>query len=161
VGMLARLAHDLEIAASELRGHARLEGDTWTAELQVPVAGLRVAGTLHGDRLDTSALSAADRRDIARRMHQEVLGGTAVVQVRASGAARDRADVRVELASGSASLAVRLATRDKGDGAVEVSGSCQLSLAALRIREVKGPLGAFKIRDELEVAFELTLRPAG
>src|SRR5690349_5313634 len=97
VGMLARLAHDLEITASELRGRARLDGESWTAELEVRVAKLRVAGVLRGERLDPEALSAADRLDIERRMHGEVLRGTEIVEVRASGATRDRAEVRVQI----------------------------------------------------------------
>ncbi|XXY47972.1 hypothetical protein WME91_49010 [Sorangium sp. So ce269] len=161
VGMLARLAHDLEITASELSGRARLDGDAWTAELAVRAAALRVAGVLRGDRLDPEALSAGDRRDIERRLRDEVLGGTELVDVRASGTARDRADVRVKIASGSAALAARLSSRDRGEGAIGVTGSCQLSLAALGVREVKGPLGAFKVRDEIEILFDLTLRPAG
>ena len=62
-GMLARLAHDLEISAAEVRGHARLDGDGegWTAELLVPVSGLAVAGVLHGDRLDPAGLSQSAR----------------------------------------------------------------------------------------------------
>ncbi|WP_437639109.1 hypothetical protein [Sorangium sp. So ce854] len=161
VGMLARLAHDLEIAASELRGVARLDGDAWTAELSVPAAGLRVAGVLRGERVDPDALSAGDRRDIERRIRDEVLQGTAVVEVRASGAARDRADARVQIASGSAALTARLAARERGERAIGVAGGCQLSLTALGVREVKGPLGAFKVRDEVEILFDLTLRPAG
>ncbi|WP_437817944.1 hypothetical protein [Sorangium sp. So ce1078] len=161
VGMLARLAHDLEITASELRGRARLDGDAWTAELEVRVASLCVAGVLRGDRLDPDALSAGDRRDIERRLQGEVLRGTEVVEVRASGVARDRADVRVQLASGSAALVARLSSRDRGEGLIGVTGGCQLSLAGLGVREVKGPLGAFKVRDEIEVLFDLTLRPAG
>lgn len=160
-GMLARLAHDLEITASELRGRARLDGESWTAELEVPVARLSVAGVLRGDRVDPDALSAGDRGDIERRLRGEVLGGTEIVTVRASGATRDRADVRVQVASGSGALVARLSSRDRGDGAIGVTGTCQLSMAALGVREVKGPLGAFKVRDELDVLFDLTLRPAG
>lgn len=161
VGMLARLAHDLEITATRLRGRARPDGDAWTAELEIEVAGLRVAGILRGDRLETDALSAGDRREIERRMREEVLRGTDVVTVRASGATRDRADVRVQVASGSAALTARLSSRDRGDGAVGVVAGCQLSLSALGAPEVKGPLGAFRVRDELEILVDLTLRPAG
>ncbi|WP_437680626.1 hypothetical protein [Sorangium sp. So ce131] len=161
VGMLARLAHDLEITASDLRGRARLDGPSWTAEIAIDVRKLRVAGVVRGDRLDPDVLSAADRRDIEQRLQGEVLRGTDVVEVRASGATRDRADVRVQVASGSAALSLPLTSRERGDGAVGVEGSCQVSLAALGVREVKGPLGAFKVRDGIEVLFDLTLRPAG
>ncbi|MGK4005944.1 hypothetical protein WMF31_25205 [Sorangium sp. So ce1036] len=161
IGMLARLAHDLEITAARLRGRARLDGASWTAELEVDVAGLRVAGILRGDRLDPDALSAGDRREIERRMREEVLRGTEVVAVRASGATRDRAEVRVQVASGSAALTARVSSHDRGDGAVGVVGGCQLSLSALGVPEIKGPLGAFRVRDELEILVDLTLRPAG
>lgn len=159
-GMLAALAHDLEISATELRGAARLEGDSWSGELEIPVAGLRVAGTLRGDTLDPSGVSDRDRREIEQRIRDEVLRGTDVVRVAASGATRDRGEARVTLVSGSAALQVTLSARDRDAGAVGVTGRCQLSMASLGVREVKGPLGAFKLKDALEVLFDLTLRPA-
>jgi hypothetical protein len=158
-GLLARLAHDLEIVATEIRGHASIKETGWTAEILIPVVGLRVAGTLHGDRLDEAALSQADRQEIERRMRDEVLAGTREVRVRASGSSRDRAVIRVELSSGSAETQARLRAGDATGGAVEVWGDCPLSLRALGIREVKAPLGAFKIRDQLEIRFDVTLRP--
>jgi hypothetical protein len=159
-GVLARLAHDVEICASQIRGGARLDGDAWTGDLAVPVSGLTVAGALRGDRLDPGGLSVADRMEIEHRLRDQVLRGTREVRVRASGSARDRADARVELAAGSAQIAASLATREAPGGALLVSGGCRLSLRALGVQEVKGPLGAFKIRDEVEVLFEITLRPA-
>lgn len=158
--MLAALAHDLEISATELRGTARLEGDAWSGELEIPVAGLRVAGTLRGDTLDPSGVSERDRREIEQRVRDEVLRGTDVVRVVASGATRARGEARVTLASGSAAQQVTLSTSDRDAGAVGVTGSCQLSMASLGVREVKGPLGAFKLKDGIEVLFDLTLRPA-
>jgi hypothetical protein len=160
-GMLARLAHDLEIVAKELDGRVRLDGDTWSAELHIPVAGLHVAGTLRGERLDPRGLSAGDRREVERRMRVDALRGTDVIRVQATGASRDRADVRVTLASGTASLTARLSPRDGGGGLLVVPGSCQLSQRALGVPEIKGPLGAFKICDALEILFDFTLRPAG
>lgn len=160
-GVLARLAHDLEIAATEVRGHAIVTDGGWTAEIQIPVAGLRVAGTLHGDRLDEAGLSQEDRIEIERRLRHDVLQGAGEVRVRASGSSRDRGVARVELPSGSADTHARLKTRDAEGGAIEVWGDCPLSLRSLGVREVKGPLGAFKIKDEIEVRFDLTLRPEG
>lgn len=161
-GMLARLAHDLEISAAEVRGHARLDGDGagWTAELLVPVSGLSVAGVLHGDRLDPAGLSASDRGDVERKMRDEVLRGTREVRVEASGRSRAHAEARVHLHSGAASISSALTTREAPGGALTVAGTAHLSLRALGIPEIKGPLGAFKLKDDLEIRFELTLRPA-
>ncbi len=159
-GLLARLAHDLEIRAADLSGHAKLDpAGPWTAELHVPVDALRVAGTLDGDKLDPDGLSAADRAEVERKIREEVLTGTRAVRVRASGSSRDRADARVEVAQGAGTVHTRLAVSDLPDGAVRVAGSCPVSLRTLSIREVKGPLGAFKLKDEVEIRFDLSLRP--
>lgn len=156
-GMLAALAHDLELRTSELEGHATLDGETWSAELGVPVASLRVAGTLRGDRLDTAALSGADRAEIERKIREEVLPRRAVL-VRARGASRQRGDATVE-ASRSATTGVRLRAEERADGSLAVTGTAELSLRALGVAEVKAPLGAFKVADAVEVYFEITLRP--
>jgi hypothetical protein len=66
----------------------------------------------------------------------------------------------VALPGGRAEVAVPLATREGPGGAIHVAGSCQLSLRALGIQEIRGPLGAFKLRDEIEIIFELTFYPA-
>lgn len=161
-GLLARLAHDLEIAAPELTAEATVDAaGAWSAEIVVPVAALRVAGTLHGDRLDRAGLSASDRAEVERKIREEVLAGTREVRVRASGASRDQAEARVALAQGAATVKARLSATDQPGGAVRVTGSSALSMRALGLREVKGPLGSFKLRDEIEVLFELTLRPEG
>ena len=38
-GMLARLAHDLEIVSTEVTGTATVEGGKWAAEVVVPLFG--------------------------------------------------------------------------------------------------------------------------
>ena len=159
-GMLARLAHDLEIAALKLSAEGTVDAaGAWSAELLVPVAALRVAGTLKGDRFDPDGLSAGDRAEVERKIRDEVLAGTREVRVRAAGTSRDQVEARVELASGAATVTARLSASDQPGGAVRVTGTCALSLRALGVREVKTPLGAFKLRDDVEVLFDLTLRP--
>src|SRR5262249_40421369 len=63
-GLLARLAHDLEIVAETFSGEARLDDPSWSAELTIPVWALRVGGVLRDDRVDASVLSASDRAEI-------------------------------------------------------------------------------------------------
>ncbi|MDC0746215.1 hypothetical protein [Polyangium mundeleinium] len=157
-GMLARLAHDLELAASAFSGRATLEGEGFSAELVVPVAALQVVGTLHGERVDTSALSTSDRSDIERKIRDEVFPGTKEVRVRAKGTSRERAEVTVEVSSGRISLPVSLRVTEEADR-TRVSGRAELSMKRLGLREVKGPLGAFRVRDDVEVLFDVILRP--
>lgn len=159
VGLLARLAHDLEIVATDLRGHGGPDGDGWTGELSVPVASLRVAGALKGEMVDPSVLSGSDRAEIERRVREEVLVGGSEVVVKAKGASRDRGEVTVTLGASSARVKVTLATADRQEGAVDVKGRCELSLRGLGGQEVKGPLGAFKVSDTIEVLFDLVLVP--
>ncbi|EYF03486.1 hypothetical protein [Chondromyces apiculatus] len=158
-GVLARLAHDLEITAKGMRAQAHLDGEAWTAEVFITVADLEVAGTLRGDRLDPGGLSTSDRREIERRLRVDALRSTGEVRIQASGKTRARAEGRVEIQGATATFSAALTTREDARGAVTVSGTCILSLKALKIAEIKGPLGAFKIRDEVEVLFDLTLRP--
>ncbi|MDI1448804.1 hypothetical protein [Polyangium sp. 6x1] len=158
-GMLARLAHDLELSAATFTGRATLEGEGFSAELVVPVAALQVVGTLHGERVDTSALSISDRSDIERKIRDEVFPGTKEVRVHAKGTSRDRAEVTVEVSSGRLSLPVPLRVAEEA-GRTRVSGRITLSMKRLGLRDVKGPLGAFRVRDDVEVLFDVTLRPA-
>lgn len=158
-GLLAALAHDLEIAASELRGEASVGETAWTAEVRVSVAGLRVAGALRGDRVDPAVLSASDRAEIEHRLRDQVLAGTSEVVATARGASRARGEVTVALASGRTTASFAPSVGEQG-ASLRVSARVELSLSALGIREVKGPLGAFKIADRIEVVADLTLRPA-
>jgi hypothetical protein len=159
VGTLARLAHDLEIRASSLRGGAEVDGDRWTARLEVPVVSLRIAGTLKGDKLDPGGVSASDRGEIERKIREEVLAGTTDVCVIAEGTTPEHAEVTVSLASGRSRVQTPL-WPERHEPDVKVIGGVELSLKSLGVREVKGPLGVFRVKDIVEVFYELTLRPA-
>ena len=92
-GLLARFAHDLEINATELSIRATADGDSWSAEVAIPVAALRVEGVLKGgDKLDTGVLSASDRAEIEQRIRSEILAPGPDVTAQASGASRERGE---------------------------------------------------------------------
>ena len=88
-GLLARLAHDLEIAAGATPGRVEVGESAWSGELVVPVAKLAVAGSLHGDRLDPSGLSPGDRAEVERRIRDEVLAARRRSPCRPRGATRE------------------------------------------------------------------------
>ncbi len=160
-GLLARLAHDLELRSTAVAGVASVDGEAWTAEITVPVDSLRVAGTLHGDDLDADGLGASDRGEVERKVREEVLGGTRAVLAKASGTARTGGKAAVALARKEAPSTVTFrSVDDRPGGTIVVKGRATLSLAALDVREVKGPLGAFRVADAVEVIFELSLKPA-
>lgn len=155
-GMLSRLAHDLEIDASRWDGAVELDGDAWKATLTFDVRGLRVVGALKGDRVDRAVLSASDKDEIERKIRSEVLPIDSVT-VSLSGTDRKRADVVVAGLVGEQKMSVPITVEERRDGELVVFGDLKLSLSRLGIKEIKGPLGAFKVDDAIAVAFWLML----
>jgi hypothetical protein len=157
-GLLARLAHDLELSSADLGGAATLDGESWTADLSVPVASLRVVGALHGDELDRAALSASDRAQIEQKMREDVFfGGAAIITAAARGASRTTGEATISIASRSQRVPVTLSAAPSIDGATRVTGRLTLSLDRLGAKPIKGPLGAFRVKDAVEVSFTIPL----
>lgn len=160
-GLLARLAHDLELRSEAISGRATLDLDLWTGELTIPVDSLRVAGVLHGDELDSKGLGASDRADVERKVRDEVFAGTPAVRAAATGSSRMAGSVTVTLGRKTAPSSLTLSTVDeRADGTFLVKGRGTVSLSALEVKDVKGPLGAFRVADSVEIRFELVLKPA-
>ena len=147
-GLLARLAHDLEIRADGFEGNVASDGERWQVDLTFAVNKLTVVGALKSGRVDSSVLSESDRREIERKIREEVFVGGAVT-VSGSGK-NDRGDLTVSAPAGKQSVQVRLDVKQDG-GTTTASGSVQLSLARLGVKEIKAPLGAFKVADLVEV----------
>ena len=157
-GLLARFAHDLELGGAGLSGKATLDGDTWTADLSVPVASIAVVGALHGDEVDRAKLSASDRAQIEQKMREDVFfGGATSVTVAAQGASLTRGEATIAIASRSQRVPITLSVAPLVDGATRVTGRFTISLDSLGVRPIKGPLGAFRVKDAVEVLFTLPL----
>jgi hypothetical protein len=157
-GLLSRLAHDLEIVAEGFDGSVEIDGERWSGELRLPVKGLVVAGALRGGHVDRDVLSPSERAEIKRRIVSLHLKVEAVeVSLRGDSLSGGEAVVR----AGKAEQRVRFSVAvDRGDGgALAGEGRIRLSLAALGVGEVKGPLGAFKLDDAVEVHFVVKLAP--
>lgn len=155
-GMLARLAHDLEIEATRFDADLDLDAEAWRATLRFDVRGLRVTGALKGDRVDRAVLKPADREDIERRIVNEHLTGESITVV-AEGRTRDRGDVTVRAPRGEERLSVPITVEERRDGQLVAYGDLKLSLRRLGVGEIKGPLGAFKVDDAVEIAFYLMI----
>ncbi len=153
-GLLARLAHDLELDATGASGWVSEDGEGWTSELVFPVAGLRVVGVLRGGKVDRSVLAPKDIAEIERKIRDEVLLG-ATVTVRGRGNRKlGRFEVLAPKGATSITVALMLGSSDGERRTVEAR--TRLSLSSLGCAEVKAPLGAFKVADELEVEGSLT-----
>jgi hypothetical protein len=164
-GILARLAHDLEIVCGDLSGSASRDAAgasiAGTARVEVPLRGMSVGGVLAKDgRVDERALSANERRDIVAKMQSDVFhaGPDGVLRVEAhldAGAAR----VRIVPPNGKAvETVVRPEVHAEGEG-IRVTGTCEVSLAAIGSDAVKGPMGAFRVKDRVKVSFDVVFVP--
>lgn len=160
-GLLARLAHDLELVSSHLSGVASSttsDGTTiGTASVEAPLDAVTIAGALGADgRIDPGALSASDQRDALSKMKHDVFhtGAGAVIRIDAQ---YDGASARIRLTTPngtSFTATAHPAVQAMGD-AVHAKGTFEVSLSALGSHVVKGPMGAFRVKDRVKVAFEV------
>jgi hypothetical protein len=161
-GMLAKLAHDLSIDATSLEGDVSYENGKAELTLRVRIADLKVHGVRKGGTVDTSVLSSSDRAEIERKVRSEVLKGEAVVAKLSCDASLDpgkrtvdaRGTVTVAGRSTPVTSAVELGV---AEDAVTVKGRARVSLPGLGITPPKGPLGAFRVDDDVEVVVTVRL----
>jgi hypothetical protein len=156
-GLFARLAHDLELNARDLSGTA--DAEAGAATLIVPLDAIEIAGTLSDRGLDTRGLSESDRRDALRKMRDDVFharaGESVKVEARLEGT---RARIRVVPPHGRTwekEIPVEILEDRR-----RVSGRCEISLAAIGARVVKGPMNAFRVKDAVLVLFDVVFQPA-
>ncbi|MBX3191159.1 MAG: hypothetical protein KF819_29450 [Labilithrix sp.] len=163
-GLFARLAHDLELSCGELSGTGRGEGATaGSADIDAPLRAVTVTGVLRKDgSIDAGGLSPSDRNDCLAKMRSDVFHdrGDGVVRVEArveAGAAR----VRVVPPNGKAvEVTTRPDVRAEGD-AIRASGKLEISLSAIGSDVVKGPMGAFRVKDVVTVVYDVVFVPKG
>lgn len=157
-GLFARFAHDLELTGREVSGNVTVDGDTWTADLSVPVTALRVSGALHGTELDRAALSARDRARIEQKMREDVFfGGARAVTAEAHGTSRTYGEATIAIGTRSQRVPLTLNVKTTEGGPTRATGRLIVSLAQLGVKPIKGPLGAFRVKDAVEILFDISL----
>ena len=125
-----------------------------------------MAGVLGRDgHVDERALGPGERRDCLAKMASDVFHARpeavaeamVLVQLQLDGGA---ARVRVVPPNGKAVEAVmKPDVRTEGDD-VRASGSFEVSLMAIGSDVVKGPMGAFRVKDRVKVLFDVVFTPA-
>jgi hypothetical protein len=143
-GLFSVVAHDLELTARVSRGELKKEGDQYEGELAIEPSSIRVVGVIKRGSVDRNVLSASDVRDIEGRIAREIFGGVREIVVRGSGTPRS-AKIRV---TGKRETIADVRISDENN-AFSARGS--VSIKGLGLDEVKGPLGAFVIKDAVEV----------
>jgi len=150
-GLFSALAHDLQLVAGDLEGEATSTG----AEVQVPAGSIRVRGVMKRGKLDPSVLSDADRASIERQIREDVLAGPRLVARGVLQGGR----IGIEIAAPRATTRIACDLRiDDEDGGKRVTGETAISLAALGVPPVKGPMGAFRVKDRVRLEIDLIFR---
>lgn len=135
---MARLAHDLELVATAVEGTADAEAKT--AHLEVRLDRIVVKGVL-----GKGSLTPSDEKAILEKMHADVFRAPPGAKVVVDATPQK---VRVSFPNGRVVEApLRLSSDTKGELA--------LSLDAIGSRVVKGPMNAFRVKDRVEVLFDL------
>jgi hypothetical protein len=166
-GLLSALAHDLELVAGDVTGEANETAEGTVAEVRVRVASLRATGVMKRGKLDVSVLSAGDRDAIDRQVREDVLPGGDVVARATSGGQGSRVAIEVRSARGVDRVTCDLAlTKEEGDDdedgarrAIRAKGRAEVSLSALGSPPVRGPMGAFRLKDRVRVELDLLFTP--
>jgi hypothetical protein len=164
VGMLAKLAHDLSITARSPKATLSVDGASASISLEVPVDGLAVDGVRKGGALDRSVLSSSDRADIEKKIRHDVLTSQAVV-VTANVASLPKPldqdgsqslDAELQVEIGKAKSRVRApVTVTVAGKTITAKGRAPIDLPRFGITPPKGPLGAFRVKDTVNVDFSL------
>jgi hypothetical protein len=152
--MFAKLAKDLEIELPVNTGSVTIEEGATRAEASFDAARARVAGVLPGKNVDQGALSEKDRADIVHKL-RDAIGGDGAVSVVATTKDDKTAEIEIALPRGKAKVRASIEV-DKSDATAEARGETDLSLSALGVREVKGPLNAFRLSDRIHVIFRVS-----
>lgn len=149
-GMLSAFAHDLDLSARIDRGD--VEGERITAYL--PISSIAVTGMRRHGKGDTHPPSPKDKDDIQDRVRREVfkgVGGDIVVAGHLDGRT---ATLEVRTAFGADKVTTTVDRRAES-GRTIVRGACGLSLKALGTGKVSAPMGALRLRDRVDVEFEI------
>jgi hypothetical protein len=147
-GLLSKLAHDLELDVTSATGEGERDGEAWNGKLSIAAEGIKVAGVLKKHGVDRDVLSSRDVADIEKRIRDDVFAHARQIAIDASGKlSRGDLDVHVGARGQRALVLVEWTTRDRG---VELRAKGEVSMKALGLAEVKGPLGAFTVSDAVE-----------
>ena len=152
-GLFARFAHDLDIVARDIEGHAD-DHPPASAHVRIRISGLHVVGVVKKGRTDEGALSKWERDQIMGRMATEVFRGTADITAEAT-MNGDEATIAVITATGRQFVRSKV-TIARDPSSLTVKGECTLSLRTLGIGPLKGPMGAFTVADAVRIHFDAT-----
>jgi hypothetical protein len=146
-GLLARLAHDLQLSAGAFEIHV----DQSRVHATFGAGSLRVDGVAHGDRVDPNALSAEDKAKIEATIRNELLRSAEHPKIELNGTLRREAGtfiVEAELHLHGHSQGLRIPVcLERGRAFAEV----ELLPSRFGIPPYKALGGAIRLQDRIVV----------
>lgn len=171
-GLLARLGHDLKISlrALDLELEGAPEDPDWRARLRAPLHRLEVLGAVEpGEavpemrRLLPGALEPADIEEIQGILACDILDFARFPEAVFECRAADRKDAaypgRLQLRGREGPVTVIAHWSREGED-LSIAGSARLKQSDFGIKPYRALGGAIKLRDELELSWDLRFSPA-
>jgi polyisoprenoid-binding protein YceI len=156
-GMAQKVGHDLIIEVVEWTGTVDVgeDGTVRSVALEADPRSLHVREGLRG----LKPVSDRDRREIRKNIDNKILGGKPIEFHSTSVQSSDsHLTVDGELALAGSSRPASFELDVGGDG--HVTGTLPLTQSNWGIKPYRGMMGALKVRDDLEIVFDVEL-PAG
>jgi polyisoprenoid-binding protein YceI len=156
-GMAQKVGHDLIIEVVEWTGTVDVgeDGTVRSVGLEADPRSLHVREGLRG----LKPVSDRDRREIRKNIDNKILGGKPIEFHSTSVQSSDsHLTVDGELALAGSSRPASFELDVAGDG--RVTGTLPLTQSNWGIKPYRGMMGALKVRDDLEIVFDVEL-PAG
>lgn len=164
-GLLSKVAHDLQIAASGLEGEATVEQGKFSLKISIPVDKLAVKGSVHDGK--TTPMSDKDHREIETTTKgSAVLDAAKFPKIVYSAEGKGdplagplQADGTLALKGASKPVPVQLKVKNEG-GKLSVAGEVTFKQTAFGIKPYSAMLGTLKVKDEVRISWSLSLVPA-
>ena len=156
-GMAQKVGHDLIIEVVEWTGTVDVgeDGAVRSVGLEADPRSLHVREGLRG----LKPVSDRDRREIRKNIDNKILGGKPIEFHSTSVQSTDsHLTVDGELALAGSSRPASFELDVSGDG--RVTGTLPLTQSDWGIKPYRGMMGALKVRDDVEIVFDVEL-PAG
>ena len=150
-GLFAALAHDLELEASPTGEVVHADGVA-RATIDVRADAIHVRGVVRRGHVHTDVLSASDVREIERKLRDELFAPSPALTITVTGT-REAPVAIIAMAPprGGSTRADVIIGVQAGDDLLEVRVRGALSMRALGLPIVHGPLHAFVVKDEVAI----------
>ena len=161
-GLMARMAHDLKIEVTDYDFLVDGElGENWRAELTLPIQGFRVLGATRNKVLQEGQLSLDDKAEIEQTLRAKVLDADRypVAFYRASfNGDENQKNFEGQLTLKGTTRPLKTQGRmERTVQGIHLEGQARILQSDFGIKPFQAFLGALKVKDEIEVSWNIYL----